>query len=594
MLEKLIRITNNLRLKHKLLISYIVVVIIPILIVGVAVTAYFRHQAMERAIAQTTNNVEKVKTRTATMLRVPTDISDFFMLDEGLEKMVETRYPSVLELTKSYLEYDDFRNYDRTYREVSGIRFYYDNPTLINNLELIPVNEEIEEMFWYKQAMKSKDIGWFYINDNQEVPVKRLSLVRQISFEGTRKSGVLMVIMNQEELNRMLQQEPFETMITDDLGYVVAAKNPSYVGKTLEDLDYGIDLRTQQKGTFKVAIQGVPSYLVIDTLTPESSMNGLKFISVFATEPIVKDANTVSLIGLLIIILVLLIALIFVYIVSFLTTKRMLRLSRHLNRLALGDFHVVSRIDGNDEIGQLSRQFNYMVESIRRLMDQVVEKTEQNNALELAQREIKLKMMASQINPHFLFNALESIRMNAHMKGDKEIANVVRLLGKMMRKNLEVGRESIPLKEELEMVRSYLEIQKFRYEERLSYTLSIDPEANIIRVPPLIIQPLVENAVVHGVEDKEEGVHVEVNIERDEDRVRVTVRDNGMGMTPERLREVTSFISGTKEPEQKRIGLRNVHQRLVMSYGEEHGLRIVSEYGTGTEFTFTIPVGANL
>ncbi|MDU2242188.1 MAG: two-component sensor histidine kinase, partial [Paenibacillus sp.] len=118
LLGKLIRITNNLRLKHKLLISYIVVVMIPVLIVGASVTAYFRNQAMERAIAQTTNNVEKVKTRTATMLRVPTDISDFFMLDGGLEKMVNTRYPNVLELTKAYLEYDDFRNYDRTYREV--------------------------------------------------------------------------------------------------------------------------------------------------------------------------------------------------------------------------------------------------------------------------------------------------------------------------------------------------------------------------------------------------------------------------------------------------------------------------------------------
>ncbi|CAM4314267.1 sensor histidine kinase [Paenibacillus phoenicis] len=594
MLSKLIRITNNLRLKHKLLISYIVVVMIPVLIVGVAVTAYFRNQAMERAIAQTTNNVEKVKTRTAAMLRVPMDISDIFMLDEGLEKIVSTTYPNVLELTKSYLNYNDFRAYDRTYREVSGIRFYYDNPTLINNLELIPVNEEIEGMYWYQQAMKSKDIGWFYINDNQEVPVKRLSLVRQISFKGTKKSGVLMVIMNQEELNRMLQQEPFETLITDDLGYVVAANNPAIVGKTLEDLDYGIDLRTQQKGTFRVDIQGVPSYLVIDTLIPESSMNGLKFISVFATKPIVKDANTVSLVGLLIILLVLLIALVFVYTVSFLTTNRMLRLSRHLNRLALGDLNVVSRIDGNDEIGQLSRQFNYMVDSIRRLMDQVVEKTEQNNALELAQREIKLKMMASQINPHFLFNALESIRMNAHLKGDKEIANVVRLLGKMMRKNLEVGRESTPLKEELEMVSSYLEIQKFRYEDRLTYTLSIDPAASSIRVPPLIIQPLVENAVVHGVEDKEEGVHVEVNIQRDEGLVRVSVQDNGMGMTQERLDEVMRFISGTKEPEQGRIGLRNVHQRLVLSYGEEHGLQIVSEYGVGTKISFTIPAGGNL
>lgn len=590
MLNKIIRFTNNLKLKHKLLISYIVVVMIPVLIVGAGVTAYFRHQAMDRAIAQATNNVEKIKTRTAMMLRVPRDISDMIMLDRELATAVKTEYPNVLELTKSYLNYGNFREYILQYREISGIRFYYDNSTLINNLEFIPVNEQIKQANWYKQAMESKRIGWFYINDEEEFPVKRLSLIRQISFEGTRKSGVLMVIMNQEELNRMLQQEPFETLITDDLGVVVAAKNPSLVGKTLDELDYGIDLATQQKETLKVESQGEPAYLVVDTLTPDSSMNGLKFISVFTTESIVKDANTVSLIGLSIILLVLLLALIFVYTVSFLTTNRLLRLSRHLNRLALGDLTVVSRIDGQDEIGQLSRQFNYMVESIRRLMDQVVEKTEQNNALELAQREIKLKMMASQINPHFLFNALESIRMNAHLKGDREIANVVRRLGKMMRKSLEVGRESITLKEELEMVTSYLEIQKFRYENRLKYEIDVDPSVLNFRIPPLIIQPLVENAVVHGVENKEDGVMVVVSIRRLEEMLEVSVKDNGMGMTPEQLEEVKGSIMASEESEKNRIGLRNVYQRLVLTYGEKHGLNMDSRHGEGTLITFTLPL----
>lgn len=590
MLNRIIRSTNNLKLKHKLLISYIVVVMIPVLIVGVGVTAYFRHQAMERAIAQATNNVEKVKTRTAMMLRVPSDISDMIMLDRELATAVKTEYPDVLELTKSYLNYDNFREFILQYREISGIRFYYDNPTLINNLEFIPINEGIEQATWFKQAMESKRIGWFYIDDAEEFPVKRLSLVRQISFEGTRKSGVLMVIINQEELNRMLQQEPFETLITDDMGVVVAAKNPSLVGKTLGELDYGIDLSTQQKETLQVESQGEPAYLVIDTLTPDSSMNGLRFISVFTTESIVKDANAVSLMGLFIILLVLLLAFIFVYTVSFLTTNRLLRLSRHLNRLALGDLTVVSRIDGQDEIGQLSRQFNYMVESIRRLMDQVVEKTEQNNSLELAQREIKLKMMASQINPHFLFNALESIRMNAHLKGDQEIANVVRRLGKMMRKSLEVGRENIMLKEELEMVSSYLEIQKFRYENRLKYEIDVDPSVMNFRIPPLIIQPLVENAVVHGVENKEDGVKVVVSIRRLEEMLEVSVKDNGMGMTPERLEEVRESIMASEESEKNRIGLRNVYQRLVLTYGEKHGLNMDSRHGEGTLIIFTLPL----
>ncbi|MNW46557.1 Sensor histidine kinase YehU [compost metagenome] len=391
----------------------------------------------------------------------------------------------------------------------------------------------------------------------------------------------------------MLSQEPFETVITDERGYVVAAKNPSLVGMTINNLDYGANVAQLERGAHKLDINGKPSYMIVNELLPDSSSNGLLIVSVFSTDAIVKDANTVSIYGLLLILLVLLIALFFVYIVSILTTNRLLRLSRHLNRLALGDLNVVSRIDGNDEIGQLSRQFNYMVESINRLMDQIIEKTEQNNALELAQREIKLKMMASQINPHFLFNALESIRMNAHLKGEKEIANVVRLLGKLMRKNLEVGREKAALREEIEMIHSYLEIQKFRYEDRLHYDLTIDPKSNNLLVPPLIIQPLVENAVVHGVEDKVDGVHVEVNVQinENENLAQVVVSDDGMGMSIDRLEEVMNSISGPEESGKSRIGLRNVHQRLILTFGEEHGLKLSSEYGIGTVITFTIPLG---
>ncbi|WP_460326973.1 sensor histidine kinase [Paenibacillus sp. YSY-4.3] len=586
----MVRLLNNLKLKHKLLITYIVVVMLPVLIVGGAVTSYFRQQAMDRAIVQTTNDVQKIKTQLANMLRVPTDLSNTFMFDKKLEKMVTTQYPSVFELTKAYLDYDDFKDNVRLYRGISAIRFYYDNPTLINNLELIPLDEATRSTVWYKRAMESKSIGWFYVPDEVDVPVRKLSLVRQIPFPEHRSSGVFMVVLDQEELNRMLRQEQFETLIFDEQGYIVAGKDPSLVGRNIDELDYGIDLHQQPSGAHKMDIQGEPSYLVIEDLLPESSMNGLKIVSVFATKAIVKGANQVSVLGLVFILLVLLIALLFVYIVSFLMTNRLLRLSRHFNRLALGDLAVVSSVDGNDEIGQLSRQFNYMVESINLLMNQVVEKTEQNNSLEIAQREIKLKMLASQINPHFLFNALESIRMNAHMKGEKEIANVVRLLGKLMRKNLEVGRDQITLKEELEMVRSYLEIQKFRYEDRLNYELVIDRKLEGIFMPPLIIQPLVENAVVHGVENKEDGVHVQLLIHAVDDHAEIVIQDDGMGMTLERLEEVRHSMAEAHTAVNNRIGLSNVQQRLTMTFGDRHGLNITSEYGKGTVISFTIPL----
>lgn len=596
MLKKAASLINNLKLKHKLIVTYLVVVMIPVMIVGGSVVGYFREQAMSRAIEQATNNVEKIKTRLGNMLRIPMDVSDSLILDKELERLATTRYDSVLELTKEYINYNGFRQYGglsqykRVHREIAGVRLYYENPTLINNMELIPVDEPISEREWYQEAMRNKSVRWLYFNDPEEFPLNTLSLVRQLPFPDRMTSGVIVVSLDQKELDSMLLQEPFETLIADERGYVVAAKNPGYVGQTLENLDYGMDLKEQEKGTYKLQVKGEPSYIIVDELLTELSMSGLKIISVFNTESIVEDANKVSYIGLLIILLVLLIALLFVYIVSLLTTNRLLRLSRHFNRLALGDLHVTSVIDGNDEIGQLSRQFNYMVESIRLLMDQVVEKNEQFTALELAQREIKLKMMASQINPHFLFNALESIRMNAHMKGEKEIANVVRLLGRLMRKNLEIGREKAPLKEELEMVRSYLDIQKFRYEDRLQYEIEVDDSVMDFRVPPLIIQPLVENAVVHGVEDKVDGVKVTVSIRRLEEMLEVSIKDNGMGMTPERLEEVKESIMASEESEKNHIGLRNVYQRLVLTYGEEHGLNIESRYGEGTLIIFTLPL----
>jgi len=590
LLNKAVRMTNNLKLKHKLIISYLVVVMIPVLLVGGGVVSYFRAQAMERAISQTTNNVQKIKTQLSNIMRMPNDVSNTLLMDKSLEKVATTHYPSVLELTKAYLSFDSFHRYINMYREIAEIRIYYRNPTLINNLELVPVDALIESSYWYREAMESKRAIWQYIDDNEEFPIRKLSLVRQVNFPETHTTGVLVVALDQEELNRMLRQEPFETLIADERGVIVAAKNPALVGSTLNDLDYGVNLNEQGKGAHKLDIHGESSYMIVDQLMPEAGTSMLKIVSIFDTASIMEDANKVSFIGLLIIFLVLIIALFFVYIVSFLTTNRLLQLSRQFNRVALGNMSVMSRIDGNDEIGQLSRQFNYMVDSIKQLMAQIVEKTEQNNALELAQREIKLKMMASQINPHFLFNALESIRMNAHMKGDKEIANVVRLLGKLMRKNLEVGREKTQLKEEIEMVRSYLEIQKFRYEDRLNFEVNVEPLAESVLIPPLVIQPLVENAVVHGVEGRIEGVYVKLSVEIIGTELQVTVQDDGIGMTEERLAEVIQSIVNPEEPARQRIGLRNVHQRLFLSYGEDHGLIISSEYEKGTKITFTVPL----
>ncbi|MDP4098028.1 sensor histidine kinase [Paenibacillus sp. P96] len=583
-------IINNIRMRNKLLFSYVVIVMIPVLLVGGAVIVYLREQALQSAIAQTVNNVEKIKAQTGNLLRVPTDISNLLMFDSKLNAVVNRRYDGMLDLTKAYHEFDDFKEYREQYREIESLRFYSFNPTLVNNLEFIPVDADTQNALWFKEALTGTEIHWYYIRNEAGPMPNLLSLVRQVPFPEHRTSGVLVMGINQGELNAMLSKEPFNTMIADEQGIVVAAKDPDMVGRTLQELELGFDVHNRGKGTYKAEVNGESANIIVDELLPESSISGLTVISIFSTADIVSGANRISLIGFVCILMVLVTALILVTMISLLITKRLQRLSEDLNAVARGDLNVVTRVDGGDEIGDLSRQFNRMVESINELMRQVYDTSEKNSRLELAQKDIKLKMMASQINPHFLFNALESIRMKAHIRGETEIARVVRLLGKLMRKNIEIGGGYTTLQEELVMVRSYLEIQKFRYGERLQYEVAVDEAALMARIPPLIIQPLVENAVVHGLENKEEPVSVKVTVSLHDGSLHTEVEDNGNGMEAARLEQVKASFKGEEGAEVGRIGMRNVHQRLTLMYGEHHGIRMDSKVGEGTKVRFTLPV----
>lgn len=586
-----------MKIRNKLIFFYVIVVMIPVLIVGLIVIQYFRQDALEKATEQTENNVQRIKTQIENQLNVPISVSNQLLLDRDMERVATTVYPpdDPIQLVNAYRSYTDFSDYLRAYSEIKGIQLFTDNPTLLNNLQFMNADSAIQSAEWYKKAMGKRTIYWMYIEDMNNpgaVSGKQLSLVRQIFFPNTGKRSVLVVQVDTDYLNSLLSQEPFDTMVADEDGYIVAAKDRSTIGRTLGDMGFEVAVGDrEQERTFERAINGLDYQVSINTLIPDSSTSGLTIVSAFASSSIVHDANRIGLIGAELIVFILLTALLAVYFNSRLISSRLLKLNRNLNRVAEGDLGTVSRIDGHDEIGQLSEQFNYMVTNINELMSQVYEASETNNRLEVMQREIKLKMLASQINPHFLFNALESIRMRAHIQGEKEIARIVQLLGKLIRRNLELGNRHTSLKSELDMVRSYLEIQKFRHGERLHYELAAEPDTLLVLLPPLIVQPLIENAIVHGLENKEAEGIVSLHAVRVGDEVLIDVIDNGAGMTPERLRQVEESIRDKEENEESRIGLRNVHQRLIMTYGEECGLRISSELGKGTQIYFKIPAG---
>jgi two-component system sensor histidine kinase YesM len=586
------RMLNNMKLRTKLFSSFIAVVFIPVLIVGFFLTNELRDMALTNATEQNATNVERVKVRTTELLNIAYDSAYRMANDSRLQVVTNRQYNTIYEVVVAYREYQVFIENRRLYKEISNLRFYIENPTMLNNWEFIQPEPAIVAADWYQKALNSENgrVNWYFLEDERD-NLKYLSLVRKVHFPVEGTVGVLVINVNMNMLNAILNQEAFDSMLVDENNTIIAAKSAAWVGKTLGEIDFDQEDMLKQSGSFDTDVDGRASRVLIEPLVPESSLNSLRIISVFSIDNIVKDANRVNILALIVISASLIIAIFLIYGVSTILSKRMLRLSKHITKVATGNFDIVLEIDGRDEIGQLSRQFNSMVSSINGLVMEVQESDRQKNLLESKQNEIKLKMMASQINPHFLFNALESIRMKAHLKGEKEISQVVRLLGKLMRRSLEVSSGRTKLMDEIDNVRCYLDIQKFRYEDRLEYSLRIDPRVEQMFIPPLIIQPLVENAVIHGLENKLEGGIVYVNAELVGDHIQIDVFDNGMGMEAEKIAELYKSLNEAEDDERNRIGLRNVHLRLILSYGKEHGLTFESKPGSGTHISFTIPVG---
>lgn len=581
---------NNLRLKNQLFFAFFIVVLIPVLFVGIFLTAAYRNNVLEQATKQTTNNVDKIRTQTSDILRIPIDLSDDYLVSAPLKFLVNTRYETVFESVQALWDFTSFRNAVQLYREVDGIRFYSTNESLLENWDFLHATPEIRQTDWYGSVNGSEQISWRLLADETKQGERTLSLLRRINFPEYKTAGVLVIDVNQQLFNTMLSQEPYDTMILDPGNNIVAAKDRGWIGKNLTAMNFP-GLAGKGQGTYRMSFGGHDYQVVVEDLVPRSSANGVRIVSLFAVETIISGANRVAQLGFTVFVFSMAIALVLIYFMSSVMTKRTLMLYRNLSRAGKGDLHVFSDIKGNDEIALLSRQFNNMLANIRALLEEVEDSNRKQTQLELAQKDIKLKMMASQINPHFLFNALESIRMRIHMKGEKEIASVVRMLGRMIRNNIEIGSRSIPIGQELEIVRYYLEIQQFRYGgERLSFNMQLDEEAQGALIPPLIIQPLVENAVVHGLEGAEEGGQVAVTTRRLEDgALQVVVKDNGVGMSAERLEEVRRSLDDADEEKQHRIGLRNVHQRLKLSFGEGSGLHIESGQNAGTTISFRLP-----
>lgn len=232
-----------------------------------------------------------------------------------------------------------------------------------------------------------------------------------------------------------------------------------------------------------------------------------------------------------------------------------------------------------DEAGQMHENFKKMMNQINFLIGE-------NYKKQLLIKESEFKTLQAQVNPHFLYNTLESINWSAKIAGEKKISQMAESLGFVLRASINMKDMLISLNEEISIVDHYITIQSYRFEERLQFTKNIADAHLTTLIPKFIIQPLVENAIRYGLQEMIGVCKIHVSVSETEETVIICVADNGPGIETEYLEKI---ISGNYQPKGTGIGLRNINERIKLLFGEKYGLKIDSEIGKGTTVSIILP-----
>ena len=276
------------------------------------------------------------------------------------------------------------------------------------------------------------------------------------------------------------------------------------------------------------------------------------------------------------------------YYISQSITRPVRELSKITEKVARGDLSVRAGIETGSEIAVLSKSFNEMIDRVSRLLDQV--RVEQESL-----RRAELELLQSQINPHFLYNTLDTIVWLAEAGDQARVVSMVGSLSKFFRASLGQGKDQVTIKDELDHVRSYLEIQQVRYQDILDYSIDVPEELYDSPVPKITLQPLVENALYHGIKNKRGKGNISITGKSENGCIYIYIEDNGMGMTPERLERVSEKMNDpgvfeTAEDKGDVFGLSNVNERIKLIFGSRYGIHIDSVYGEGTTVTILLPL----
>lgn len=555
-----------------MLIIYFFSVFTPILLTNVIFYNVTTENVKQQRTEDISLAVEQIQNDFLIEIDDAVGISSVFYTDHILNDILEEHYESSLGYIEVYDEYlrKIFNRYSPVYPSVQGITVYIDNPSVLYAGGIDYLSEEVKKEEWYQLVQDSSHPVIIRIND-------RFSIIRKLDyFSQSKLTKVLKIDLRTASISQILSNLNLQGYIylLNDEDEIEISTNPTIDWRESK-ISYDSVDHTSGTMEFKREYHST-NYLrgwsVVGTISENEVLQEVQ-----------RSRNFVIVLAC--------INIIFPTIVIILITRsmnvRLVRILKHMKKVKNQMFNTIDHKEHQDEIGHLTSEFNRMTLQIKGLIDDVYLADIQKKSLEIQSRNAQLNALQSQINPHFLFNTLETIRMRSIMKDEKETAKIIHSMAKIFRRSLSWGKDWVTLGEELDLVECFLDIQKYRFGDKLNYRIYVDPSLYECKIPKMTLQPLVENASIHGIEPLKGPGMITVTIEREQDYLIYKVHDNGVGMDTDKLSKLKTYIQDSNEIGEN-VGLKNVFYRLQMSYGNQLEYDITSEPGNGTMVTIKV------
>ncbi|MGH0053213.1 MAG: cache domain-containing sensor histidine kinase [Sphaerochaetaceae bacterium] len=561
---------NNLSFRTKMLYSYLVISLVSFLVFAFASGGIVTKQLRRSATMQSEQTITQVENSISVYLQTMEHLVDY-----------------VSELT---LEGDAnlpllFEKLRQTHPEIAGILLARtDDSYLSNGLRRVS-RDPFSNESWYIRAKQAEgSLVLLRSNAGRNITTEDVfsvgdvfSIAKSIvdpltnTFQGVVLFDVHHDIIRNSSRNASIGEKGFVFILDDQDEMVYAPINP---------VVYRVNPRwlAGENTSISVDIEGERYYLQ----SRKSPTTGWRVVGVFPSSEVLHDMTTtmyvmaLSLLGSLVSIALL------SYLLSRSITKPLSKLQRLMGQAEAGDLSVRFNSKYTDEVGSLGQSFNHMLLQIEQLVQQVY--IEQQN-----KRNAELRILQEQIKPHFLYNTLDTISWLSRENGAEDVVLLVDALTNMFRVGLSKGKETITIREEICHVSSYLYIQQIRYSTKLAYEIEVPEVLENYLVPKLILQPLVENAIYHGIKQKREKGRITVKVSLGEEALSLQVRDTGPGIEASKLKLLQAQLQGAPRTEESGFGLFYVNEQVKLSCGQAYGVVLDSEEGAWTTATVYVP-----